>query len=55
MPELPEVENIARALHFGMSGVVRVEPDSAPRRKHEHLVIKLSGWGKGRLANKREK
>jgi hypothetical protein len=41
MPELPEAENIAR--------------HSAPRRKHEHLVIKLSGLGKGRLANKREK
>jgi formamidopyrimidine-DNA glycosylase len=28
-------------LHFGMSGVVRVEDASLPRRKHEHVVIEL--------------
>ena len=26
-------------MHFGMSGVVRVEPASVPRRKHEHVFI----------------
>ena len=29
-------------MHFGMSGVVRVEPASVPRRKHEHVFIHLS-------------
>ena len=29
-------------MHFGMSGVVRVEPESIPRRKHEHVFIHLS-------------
>ena len=29
-------------MHFGMSGVVRVEPASVPKRKHEHLFIHLS-------------
>ena len=29
-------------MHFGMSGVVRVEPSSVPRRKHEHVFIHLS-------------
>ncbi len=28
-------------MHFGMSGVVRVEPASVPRRKHEHVFIHL--------------
>lgn len=28
-------------MHFGMSGVVRVEPVSVPKRKHEHLFIHL--------------
>lgn len=28
-------------LHFGMSGVVRVESREIPRRKHEHLFIHL--------------
>ena len=28
-------------MHFGMSGVVRVENDSVPRRKHEHVFIRL--------------
>ncbi|MDD3885868.1 MAG: bifunctional DNA-formamidopyrimidine glycosylase/DNA-(apurinic or apyrimidinic site) lyase [Victivallaceae bacterium] len=29
-------------MHFGMSGVVRVEPPGTPKRKHEHLFIHLS-------------
>lgn len=29
-------------MHFGMSGVVRVEPPEVPRRKHEHVFIHLS-------------
>ena len=29
-------------MHFGMSGVIRVEPESVPRRKHEHVFIHLS-------------
>ena len=29
-------------MHFGMSGVVRVEPPDVPRRKHEHVFIHLS-------------
>lgn len=29
-------------MHFGMSGVVRVEPASVPKRKHEHVFIHLS-------------
>ncbi len=28
-------------LHFGMTGVVRVEPASVSRRKHEHLFLHL--------------
>jgi len=32
----------ALTMHFGMSGVVRVEPESVPRRKHEHVFIHLS-------------
>lgn len=28
-------------MHYGMSGVVRVEAKDIPRRKHEHLVITL--------------
>ena len=31
----------ALTMHFGMSGVVRVEDASLPRRKHEHVVIEL--------------
>ena len=29
-------------MHFGMSGVVRVENAAVPRRKHEHVFIHLS-------------
>ena len=29
-------------MHFGMSGVIRVEDSSVPRRKHEHVFIHLS-------------
>ena len=29
-------------MHFGMSGVVRVETPDIPRRKHEHVFIHLS-------------
>ena len=29
-------------MHFGMSGVVRVESAAVPRRKHEHVFIHLS-------------
>ncbi|MBQ4106279.1 MAG: bifunctional DNA-formamidopyrimidine glycosylase/DNA-(apurinic or apyrimidinic site) lyase [Lentisphaeria bacterium] len=29
--------------HLGMSGVIRVEPPTVPRRKHEHLFLHLSG------------
>ena len=32
----------ALLMHFGMSGVVRVEDASIPRRKHEHVFIHLS-------------
>lgn len=28
-------------MHFGMSGVVRVEPVTVPKRKHEHLFLVL--------------
>jgi len=31
----------ALTMHFGMSGVVRVEDAKLPRRKHEHAVIAL--------------
>jgi len=31
----------ALTMHFGMSGVVRVEDEKVPRRKHEHVVIHL--------------
>ena len=31
----------ALVMHFGMSGVVRVEDDSVPRRKHEHVFIRF--------------
>lgn len=31
----------ALTMHFGMSGVVRVEPGSVPKRKHEHVFIHL--------------
>ena len=30
-------------MHFGMSGVVRVESPKVPRRKHEHIFFHLSG------------
>jgi formamidopyrimidine-DNA glycosylase len=33
----------ALTMHFGMSGVVRVEDAKLPRRKHEHVFIHLSG------------
>ena len=29
-------------MHFGMSGAVRVEDASVPRRKHEHVFLRLS-------------
>lgn len=32
----------ALVMHFGMTGVVRVEPLAVPRRKHEHVFITLS-------------
>ena len=32
----------ALTMHFGMSGVVRVESANVPRRKHEHVWIHLS-------------
>ena len=32
----------ALTMHFGMSGVVRVEDARLPRRKHEHVFIHLS-------------
>jgi len=31
----------ALVMHFGMSGVVRVEDEKLPRRKHEHVIIHL--------------
>lgn len=31
----------ALTMHFGMSGVVRVEDSKIPRRKHEHVIIAL--------------
>ncbi len=34
-------DNRALTMHFGMSGVVRVEDAARPRRKHEHAVITL--------------
>lgn len=33
----------ALLMHFGMSGVVRVEPEGMMRRKHEHVFLHLSG------------
>lgn len=33
----------ALTMHFGMSGVVRVEDGKIPRRKHEHVFIHLAG------------
>ncbi len=35
-------DNRGLLMHFGMSGVVRIEPDSIPKRKHEHVFIHLS-------------
>ena len=32
----------ALLMHFGMSGVVRVEPADVPKRKHEHLFLVLN-------------
>ena len=32
-------DNRALVMHFGMSGVVRVEDSSVPKRKHEHVFI----------------
>jgi hypothetical protein len=32
----------ALLMHFGMSGVVRIEDSSIPKRKHEHVFIHLS-------------
>jgi len=32
----------ALTMHFGMSGVVRVEDAARPRRKHEHVWLRLS-------------
>jgi formamidopyrimidine-DNA glycosylase len=31
----------ALLMHFGMSGVVRIEDESVPKRKHEHVFIHL--------------
>ena len=31
----------ALTMHFGMSGVVRVEDAKLPRRRHEHVIIRL--------------
>jgi len=31
----------ALLMHFGMSGVVRVEPATVPKRKHEHVFLRL--------------
>ncbi len=31
----------ALLMHFGMSGVVRIEPLSIPKRKHEHVFLHL--------------
>ncbi len=31
----------ALLMHFGMSGVVRIEPASEPKRKHEHVFLHL--------------
>ncbi|MBO5690076.1 MAG: bifunctional DNA-formamidopyrimidine glycosylase/DNA-(apurinic or apyrimidinic site) lyase [Lentisphaeria bacterium] len=31
--------------HLGMSGVIRVESGSVPRRKHEHVFLHLAGGG----------
>lgn len=33
----------ALLMHFGMSGIVRVEPPGTPKRKHEHAFLHLSG------------
>lgn len=30
-------------MHFGMSGVIRLEGEEVPRRKHEHIFFHLSG------------
>lgn len=39
---LVELENLnCLIFHFGMSGSVRIVPESEPRLKHEHLVILL--------------
>ncbi|WP_176013228.1 bifunctional DNA-formamidopyrimidine glycosylase/DNA-(apurinic or apyrimidinic site) lyase [Victivallis sp. Marseille-Q1083] len=32
---------LALVMHLGMSGVIRVEPYEVPRRKHEHVILKL--------------
>ena len=34
-------DNRALLMHFGMSGVVRIEDASEPKRKHEHVFIHL--------------
>jgi formamidopyrimidine-DNA glycosylase len=40
-------------MHFGMSGVVRVEDPGIPRRKHEHVMIHLDGGGALRFEDPR--
>ncbi len=35
-------DNRVLVMHFGMSGVLRLEPASVPKRKHEHLFFHLS-------------
>ena len=39
----PLSDGRALLMHFGMSGVVRVEPEGRARRRHEHLFLHLSG------------
>ncbi len=36
-------DNRCILMHFGMSGVIRLEGAEVPKRKHEHLFIHLSG------------
>ncbi len=35
-------DNRVILMHFGMSGVLRLEPNSVPKRKHEHIFFHLS-------------
>ena len=36
------------AVHLGMSGILRVQPSGAPRRRHDHVILAL-GQGDGAL------